>query len=177
MYICDDIFFTTKTIQKMQFKTKILVLLTLLASATFFMSAALFTNVQNTAPLVAMPIEPALNNQLTAQEILEFSPRQVEEKLGRKLSIKEKIGFKIAQKKAKKANIGNEGGVKTQLTAFLLCFFLGVIGVHRFYMGYTGIGIVQILTLGGCGIWTLIDLIRIITLDLKCKDGSELTPW
>jgi len=160
----------------MQFKAKLLVLIALLASATFFMSAALSTNVQNSAS-VAMPIEPTISNQLTTQEILEFSPRQVEEKLGRKLSTKEKIAFKIAQKKAKKANIGNEAGAKKQLVAFLLCFFLGVIGVHRFYMGYIGIGIAQILTLGGCGIWTLVDFIRIIMNDLPAKDGSELEPW
>lgn len=59
-----------------------------------------------------------------------------------------------------------------QLTAFLLCFFLGTLGIHRFYLGYYGIGIIQLLTLGGFGIWALIDLILIITGDLQPKDGS-----
>jgi TM2 domain-containing membrane protein YozV len=58
------------------------------------------------------------------------------------------------------------------VVAFLLCLFFGLIGVHRFYLGYPGIGILQILTLGGLGIWTLIDLIRIITGDLQPKNGS-----
>ena len=50
--------------------------------------------------------------------------------------------------------------------AFILCFFLGGLGIHRFYLGYPLIGLLQILTLGGFGIWILIDLIRIITGDL-----------
>ncbi len=63
------------------------------------------------------------------------------------------------------------GGNKNQWVALLLCFFLGGIGIHRFYLGYTWQGVVQLLTGGGCGIWALIDLIRIITGDLQPKDG------
>lgn len=61
---------------------------------------------------------------------------------------------------------------KSQIVAAALCFFLGYIGIHRFYLGYTTIGILQILTLGGCGIWALIDLIRILTGDLQPIDGE-----
>ncbi len=61
---------------------------------------------------------------------------------------------------------------KSQLVALILVIFVGGIGIHRFYLGYTGIGIIQLLTLGGCGIWALIDLIRIATGDLKPKDGE-----
>ncbi|HEX8348597.1 MAG TPA: TM2 domain-containing protein [Hymenobacter sp.] len=61
---------------------------------------------------------------------------------------------------------------KSQLIALLLAIFVGGLGIHRFYLGYTGIGIAQLLTLGGCGIWALIDLIRIITGDLKPKAGD-----
>ncbi|HLO56753.1 MAG TPA: TM2 domain-containing protein [Saprospiraceae bacterium] len=64
------------------------------------------------------------------------------------------------------------GGGKSQLIALIIAFFLGGIGIHRFYLGYTWQGVVQLLTLGGCGIWALIDLIRIITGDLKPKDGE-----
>lgn len=52
---------------------------------------------------------------------------------------------------------------KEWLPALLLAFFVGMFGVHRFYTGHIGIGIAQLLTFGGCGIWTLIDLIMIIT--------------
>lgn len=61
---------------------------------------------------------------------------------------------------------------KSQIIALVLCILVGVLGIHRFYLGHIGIGIAQLLTLGGCGIWTLIDLIMIITGDLKPKDGD-----
>lgn len=67
---------------------------------------------------------------------------------------------------------GEQTTNKSQLVALLLCLFFGVLGIHRFYLGYIGIGIIQILTAGGCGIWVLIDLILIITGDLKPKNGE-----
>lgn len=81
---------------------------------------------------------------------------------------------KADNKQNKKANKKNAtgGGGKSQLVALLLCIFVGVLGIHRFYLGYIGIGVIQLLTLGGFGIWALIDLIRIITGDLKPKDGD-----
>ena len=63
---------------------------------------------------------------------------------------------------------------KNWLATLLLCLFLGGIGVHRFYVGKVGTGI-QLITLGGCGIWTLIDLIMIITGSFTDKDGNKIT--
>jgi TM2 domain-containing membrane protein YozV len=54
----------------------------------------------------------------------------------------------------------------------LLCLFLGGIGVHRSYTGHTAIDVVHLLTLGGCGIWALIDLVMILTD--KFRDANEL---
>lgn len=66
---------------------------------------------------------------------------------------------------------------KKILPAFLLCFFFGFLGVHRFYVGKVGTGIAQIFTLGGLGIWALIDLIMIIVGSFTDKDGGKLTQW
>ena len=63
---------------------------------------------------------------------------------------------------------------KEWLPALLLCLFLGTLGIHRFYTGHTKIGIVQLLTLGGCGIWTLIDFIMIVTGSFKDSNGLPL---
>lgn len=65
-----------------------------------------------------------------------------------------------------------KGGRKSQLVALILVILVGGLGIHRFYLGYTWQGVVQLLTAGGCGIWWLIDLIRIITGDLKPRDGD-----
>jgi TM2 domain-containing membrane protein YozV len=99
---------------------------------------------------------------------------------GSKLSFKEKVVLKFFGKKLSSrimdmdtSSASDKG--KSQVIALLLCIFVGGIGIHRFYLGYTWQGIVQILTLGGLGIWWLVDLIRIITGDLKPKDGEYET--
>jgi TM2 domain-containing membrane protein YozV len=55
----------------------------------------------------------------------------------------------------------------------MLCFFLGALGVHRFYVGKIGTGIVQLLTFGGLGIWALVDFIMVVTGNFK--DGQGMT--
>ena len=66
---------------------------------------------------------------------------------------------------------------KKIVPALLLCFFVGFLGVHRFYVGKVGTGILQLLTLGGFGIWALIDFILIVTGSFKDSDGNKLTQW
>ncbi|CDA16367.1 MAG: TM2 domain-containing protein [Clostridia bacterium] len=63
---------------------------------------------------------------------------------------------------------------KNWLTTLLLSIFLGSLGVHRFYAGKIGTGILMLLTLGGCGIWYWIDLIMIIMGKFTDKDGNMI---
>jgi len=66
---------------------------------------------------------------------------------------------------------------KNYTATLLLSFFLGNLGIHRFYTGYVGIGIVQLLTAGGCGIWTIIDFINLCFGNFKTEDGAELDEY
>ena len=66
--------------------------------------------------------------------------------------------------------ISEKGFVPT----ILLCFFLGALGVHRFYVGKIGTGLLQLITLGGLGIWVLVDFIIIVTGGFKDKQGLPI---
>ena len=73
---------------------------------------------------------------------------------------------------------GPESSDKVRLVAFILCFLLGGIGIHRFYVGKVGTGILTIVTLFGfLGIWPLIDMVMIIIGKFRDKQGRLLTEW
>ncbi|REF32214.1 NINE protein [Calidifontibacter indicus] len=64
---------------------------------------------------------------------------------------------------------------KEWVMALILSIVLGGIGVDRFYLGYTGLGIAKLLTLGGCGIWSLIDIILIAMRKVPDANGRQLS--
>jgi TM2 domain-containing membrane protein YozV len=63
------------------------------------------------------------------------------------------------------------------LPIFLLCLLFGWCGVHRFYLGKLGTGLLQLFTLGALGIWWCIDLYLIITGNFTDRDGQKITQW
>ena len=66
---------------------------------------------------------------------------------------------------------------KLRLVALLLCFFLGGLGIHRFYVGKIGTGILWLITLGFLGIGTIVDFILILAGVFKDKEGKRLVKW
>lgn len=64
-------------------------------------------------------------------------------------------------------------GSKSKVVAMILSFFVGGLGIDRFYLGYTGLGVAKLLTLGGLGIWALIDFIMVCMGSIQPADGSK----
>ena len=72
---------------------------------------------------------------------------------------------------------GGESSDKRILPAAILAFCFGWLGVHRFYVGKIGTGILQLVTLGGLGIWAMVDFIIIVVGAFRDKEGNRLTEW
>ena len=66
---------------------------------------------------------------------------------------------------------------KDGLLMAILCVLFGVFGAHRFYAGKTMTAVLQLLTLGGLGIWTVIDLLFILFGEFTDRDGRKVNPW
>ncbi len=67
--------------------------------------------------------------------------------------------------------------LKSRLATLLFCIFLGWLGVHRFYVGKVGTGVLMLITAGGLGIWVLIDFITIVVGGFTDIDGKFVLDW
>ena len=66
---------------------------------------------------------------------------------------------------------------KSRLATTLLAWFLGIFGAHRFYLGKIGTAIAMIFTLGGLGIWVLVDFIMAVTGTMTDAEGRLIKNW
>lgn len=66
---------------------------------------------------------------------------------------------------------------RSRLVAFLLAVPLGIFGAHRFYLGKTGSGVAMIFTVGGMGIWWLVDTILIAAGEFRDREGRRVVRW
>jgi TM2 domain-containing membrane protein YozV len=66
---------------------------------------------------------------------------------------------------------------KSRFAALMLALFIGMLGIHRFYVGKIGTGILQIVTFGGLGIWVIVDAVLIAGGWFKDKQGRPIKVW
>ena len=79
----------------------------------------------------------------------------------------------INELELKKKNIPLEKPAQSKTTMILVTLFFGGFGIHRLMMGYSNWWL-MLITFGGCGWWSLIDLIKIISGNMKMANGDEL---
>ena len=65
----------------------------------------------------------------------------------------------------------------TRLPIFILCLLFGWLGIHRFFVGKVGTGVLMLVTIGGLGIWMVIDLILIVFGQFRDRDGRRILRW
>ncbi len=66
---------------------------------------------------------------------------------------------------------------RSRFVALILCWTLGLFGAHRYYVGKIGTGLLMLVTLGGCGIWYLVDLVMVLIGKFADKEGRVLYRW
>ncbi len=66
---------------------------------------------------------------------------------------------------------------KSRIVTLVLCLVFGALGFHRFYVGKIGTGLLMLITLGGFGIWVLIDTILILTGSFTDSEGRVVFRW
>ncbi len=90
-------------------------------------------------------------------------------KCGNEIAVSQKSVLK--KSKSSTSAIKNK---KSPVTTLVLCLILGVFGAHRFYVGKKGTGLLMLITIGGFGIWALVDLITIVNNKFDDKQGNLL---
>ena len=66
---------------------------------------------------------------------------------------------------------------KSFVATWLLSWFFGTLGIDRFYLGHVGLGVAKLLTFGGCGIWAFVDLVLVLSGNMKDVQGRALAGY
>lgn len=117
--------------------------------------------VETAAPATAVDMFKSIKEELLVKKANEGLSRKEARML-------KKIDRKV-KRMEKRRRAGKE---RSWIAALLLSLIVGGLAIDRFYLGYIGLGILKLITLGGFGIWYLIDVILIATRKLDPKDGS-----
>lgn len=142
--------------------------LTMLLACLFLMSAMPTNEVSS---LKNKPVSHHLT-PLTSSEILEKIKLEINHLENKEGHTKKEIR-RLKRLKKRISRIENiQSNDKSWVVSLLLALFVGFLGIHRFYLKYTWQGVVQLLTLGGFGIWSFVDLVRIIIRHLQPNQGS-----
>jgi len=117
------------------------------------------------------PTEEAKAEEVTPKPIEEakaeeVTPKPTEEAKAEEVTLKPAVATKM-----------EEISPKSRLVVTLLAFFLGGLGIHRFYLGKIVTGILMLITGGGLGIWFLIDFIMAVAGVMKDKEGKLIKNW
>lgn len=134
------------------------------------------TFINSTEEIIEEPIENLSSSTdnsiyLPTQQKISFNPINDKKIIASTTISKEQIKAVVKDNKKTNKNHNNAPDEHSDMiVALILCFFLGVLGIHRFYLGYTGMGVLYLLTAGLCGIGVLVDFILILTGGLKRKN-------
>ena len=71
----------------------------------------------------------------------------------------------------------NEISPISRLVTLLLAWFLGFFGVHRFYVGKIGTGVLMLVTFGGFGVWWFVDIVLVLIGSFRDKQGRQIFYW
>jgi TM2 domain-containing membrane protein YozV len=88
----------------------------------------------------------------------------------------------VVKKSTERKDVGDKNmtyeiSLKSRLVVTLLAWFLGVFGAHRFYLGKIGTALLMLFTLGGLGIWALVDFVFAVAGIMEDKEGRQIKNW
>lgn len=83
----------------------------------------------------------------------------------------------MAEEKQEQHTSREDVSEKKRSVALLLCVLYGWLGLHRFYVGKAGTALLMMLTIGGFGIWYIIDLVWLVSGTFEDSEGKVIYDW